>query len=637
MRLSLFLAVALTVETVPAAGDAVYLLELQQTARAERLAEQPYWHRLLHYRANRLLPGVTSIVDSPIFFLAPRGKTDPQAELEATLASFFSDALRLEEPTQCRVRARYQWLKERLRFDPTRLPGQTCEFHDQWMAALNPASVAMVFAANDLNSPATMYGHTLLRVDGRGQTPDEPLLAYAVNYAAAVATDRNPVTYTLQGLAGGFVGEYSLYPYYEKVRQYARINHRDLWEYPLDLTPVEQQRLLWHLWEMRGVGSDYFFLTENCSYMLLSLIETAREDLKLTDEFHDPISYTMPVDTLRVLRDAGLLGEPVFRPSLARTLEHKLQDLSVPGVDWVLDYAHGRAGLEDARQSQGEPYDRARLLETTHDYLYLQFQEDPAKREAGLSRARDVLVARSRIPEKAAFSPVPVPSMRPEQGHETSRLDLGVRSDPEHTAAVFRVRAAYHDRLDPPGGYLAGSDLEFMDLAFLVRAGDVEVAEARLVSVQTVAPWSRAFKPWSWQVNTGLRRFALEALASDPQHRLGFYLDGGAGFAVRPWSNAQAYAHVLGSLDVNRDAGDGYALAGGLRSGLAVQWTGVFTQRLETDWLEPLAGDDGNQCRVHLGTQWQFRPRHGLRLLLNYGAFESSEARSAEWRWQYYF
>ena len=72
------------------AGDppTPYLTQLLQQARQARLADAREWHLLLHYRAN-LFGGYTSEQDDTGFFLAPEGKTDPQAELDATLRQFF--------------------------------------------------------------------------------------------------------------------------------------------------------------------------------------------------------------------------------------------------------------------------------------------------------------------------------------------------------------------------------------------------------------------------------------------------------------------------------------------------------------------------------------------------------------------
>src|SRR4051812_23168223 len=69
-----------------------YLQELTVRSRAMKLYEHREWNRLLHYSNNMFFPGVHGLADAPRFYLAPDGKTSPQAELEATLASFFSTA-----------------------------------------------------------------------------------------------------------------------------------------------------------------------------------------------------------------------------------------------------------------------------------------------------------------------------------------------------------------------------------------------------------------------------------------------------------------------------------------------------------------------------------------------------------------
>ncbi len=74
----------------PAAGSA-YLAELVARARARHLADSLPWRRLGHWR-GKLLGGVESQADGPGFFLSPRGKGDPEAELEATLRAFFEPA-----------------------------------------------------------------------------------------------------------------------------------------------------------------------------------------------------------------------------------------------------------------------------------------------------------------------------------------------------------------------------------------------------------------------------------------------------------------------------------------------------------------------------------------------------------------
>ena len=77
----------------PPAGDA-YVEALVARARAAQLARDPGWLKLVHYRLGMFGPGYhgggyESEADGEGFFLSPRGKGDPEAELEATLRALF--------------------------------------------------------------------------------------------------------------------------------------------------------------------------------------------------------------------------------------------------------------------------------------------------------------------------------------------------------------------------------------------------------------------------------------------------------------------------------------------------------------------------------------------------------------------
>src|SRR5262245_3009867 len=127
--------------TAPGSVSAAsYLDELIGRSREQRLSERREWHRLIHYTSNLVTPGVHSLADARRFFLAPDGKTDPQAELEATLAAFFSDIRETdkEQNPQCAFIARYAWLDRQLAFDPSRMAKQACKRFYEWRATLNP-------------------------------------------------------------------------------------------------------------------------------------------------------------------------------------------------------------------------------------------------------------------------------------------------------------------------------------------------------------------------------------------------------------------------------------------------------------------------------------------------------------------
>jgi hypothetical protein len=309
-----FLGVAL----LAGAARADYAAELIAQARAARLHESDEWSALLH-RIKPWLRPVQSEADGPGFFLGKDGKIDAAAEMEATLRAFFqppvvevipevkpgdSENRGVQHP-QCRFPARYAFLDRSLRFDPARLPQQPCPRFQDWRARVDPVSVSVVFAAAYVNHPASAFGHTFLRLDRRS-APDQPLLGYAVNFAADPTTN-NGVLYALGGLTGQFRGYFSILPYYLKVKEYSDLESRDLWDYKLNLAQEQIDQMLRHIWELGTTWFDYWFADENCSYHILSLIEVAVPGVKLRERF--PL-WTVPIDTLRAMRDVpGLLGE----------------------------------------------------------------------------------------------------------------------------------------------------------------------------------------------------------------------------------------------------------------------------------------------------------------------------------------
>src|SRR5262245_66070376 len=111
------------------APAATYLDELIGQSREQRLSERREWRRLVHYVDNLVLPGVHSLADARRFFLAPDGTSNPQSELEATLAAFFSDVEETdkEQNPQCTFIARYAFLDSQLHFYPARLNNQACK------------------------------------------------------------------------------------------------------------------------------------------------------------------------------------------------------------------------------------------------------------------------------------------------------------------------------------------------------------------------------------------------------------------------------------------------------------------------------------------------------------------------------
>lgn len=520
-------------------ADPAYLDELIARAESLGLAEEPGWQALGHYRPRWLGLGRRSLIDSEGFFLADDGKHVPESELVATLRAFFAPAVvpdaaardqAVAQHPQCAFVARYRWLKSRLKFDPERLPERACEAFEVWLATIDASSVTLIFPAAYLNNPASMFGHTLLRFDRADQAEETRLLSYAVNYGANTGTD-NGLLFAVLGLTGGYPGTYSVEPYYNLVKRYSDLENRDIWEYQLDFTPEEVERMLAHLWELRGQYSDYYFFDENCSYQLLFLMDAARPMLGLVDDF--PL-HVIPIDSVRsVLRREGLLRQSVFRPSAETRIQQGLVAMTVAERALVRELAEGEIAPEQASQSGLTPTRVAAVLELAEAFVTYELRTGNLDREVAAGRAWSLLAARSRVDATSDQPPVAVPQTRPDQGHGSARVAFGVGSRDGSLFQALRLRPAYHDVLDPGGGFAPGAGIEMLESELRHYQGDNTLVLERLtfLGIRSMAPRDALIRPISWKLDLGLRRVRVED--GDEQGALVATAGGGAGLSYR--------------------------------------------------------------------------------------------------------
>ena len=610
-----------------------YLQELIKRAHAANLAAVPEWLALVHYRKNLLFPGVTGQADDPHFYLAPDGKTDPGAELDATLRAFFAPPV-VETDTvqhpQCRFIARYVWLKRSLHFDPQRLPPQRCERFRKWRAALNASALTLVFPSAYINNPSSMFGHTLLRVDAPNQDERTRLLAYAVNYAVGPTND-NGMFFTLKSLIGAYPGLFSISPYYVKVKEYSDMENRDIWEYRLNFTQEEIDRLLRHAWELGPTRFNYYFFDENCAYYLLSLFDVARPSLALTSSFH---GWVIPVDTVRsVVEKSGMLAQVVYRPANNTRLRYRLTHITAAERREVR-----RLAANGARNPvlQGLPAaEQAKLLETA--YALVRYQDSADRRDhlAAARLSRELLLARSRLPAgKDEFEP-PMPAVRPDQGHKTRRVAVGVGRRDGRNFQSLAVRPAYNDLLDPSGGYTSGAQINFMDIALrhYQGSGSAELERLTLVDILSLSPRDAFFKPVSWKINTGIARTRRR----DGEHVAVYHTNGGAGLALGSWNNMVAYGFFEGTLDIGTQLHSDFALGAGPSVGLFIHPLTPWKLNLFARAQDYAVGDKHGESEISLAQSISFGRQQALRLTLSAKHERGKEWRTAALDWHWYF
>jgi len=561
-------------------GTDGYLAELKETAARRLLQDDRYWDILLFYKPAA--GGRKSLVDDPKFFLAPGGKRDPGAELSATLDAMFDDSL--SPPARCRFPARYEWLKETLPIDPARLPAPECSELDNTLRAINPKSASLIFASGHMNAPASMFGHTFLRLDSAYESP---LLSYAVNYAATINPRDSGIAYAFKGIFGFYPGYYSVLPYYAKVREYAAMDQRDLWEYRTNLTETEVRRMTLHILEMQDIHADYYFLDENCSYDLLFLLEAARPSVTLTDRHKG--FFVAPIDTLRSVLAEGLIDNAVFRPSTARTIRHKASEAGEAEVDIAKSLASGEASPSDVMEGPLPDTGKVRVLDLASDFTQYLYLKKEIPKDAYQGRYLGILKARSTVagpPPESRPLAVPAP---PESGHLVSRASLAGGARDGHSFLEIAYRPAYHSLEDPAKGFNDGSQIVFAEAAVRWYPGDEKVRLQRLdlIDIVSLAPRDALFRPVSWKVQTG---FATRDFTGGVES-LVYALNPGGGFAwkVTPFGIVFLFAET--DLAVSGRYDRSFALGLGGSAGIARPVSDRWGAILHARYVHGVLGD----------------------------------------------
>lgn len=613
----LFLLAALTSAPPAAGSENPYLNDLLATARDARLHDDPYWNILLHYKPEG--SGRKSLVDDRRFFLSPAGKTDPAAELEATLSGLFREEVPAtpsgggEDPRhpRCRFPARFEWLKERLSIDPSRFPEASCGELDNALLQIRPKSASFIFASAHMNAPASMFGHTFIRVDSDYESP---LLSYAVNYAATIDRRDNGLTYAFKGIFGFYPGYYSILPYYDKVKEYGNMDQRDLWEYRLNLSEEEVFRMVLHIWELQGIYSDYYFFDENCSYDLLFLLEAARPTVSLTDRKG---MWVIPVNTLIRVRLAGLTEETVFRPSQVRKIRQAASVLDEGERKVARKLIDGTESPEEVARLDIPTDDKIRILDIAAEYTQLRYMKRYLPKGEFQKRFVGILSTRSRMGEpERPDPPIPVPAP-PESGHASSRATVSAGARDGQAFGELTYRPAYHDLLDRDEGYAEGSQIEFSAVTLRYYPKDERLRLQRwdLIHIVSAAPRDEFFRPISWKFRTGLE---TREFASGRDGTV-FLISPGGGFSWKSRYLGLTFLMLETELAFSGKYDSDYAAGAGASLGTIQRVTDFWKILAQARYIYGVLGDERR------GREFSACLRQGFSLSRNHALFLDAE------------
>jgi len=267
---------------------------LKEKAINEEIYKLPVWSALLHSEN-----GHANISDAN--FLLSHKNFSLALELKQTIEFLYKG----DPGNVCRFPARYYWLRQNLDFPELSLDScpEVVEFRHK--APIDEISI--VFASETVSQPASMLGHSFLKLSGKNDRGIE------VSHAITFYTDIN--TYNLpkllfDSLVIGKQGYFALSPYDEMQRRYVDEEQRNLWEYGLLLNNSQIELIRLHLLELKHTKLTYFFQKYNCATLLNFVISLTGKPMP------DITWWLTPKDLIKNAQHAGLISSTrIITPS----------------------------------------------------------------------------------------------------------------------------------------------------------------------------------------------------------------------------------------------------------------------------------------------------------------------------------
>jgi hypothetical protein len=505
----------------------------------EAKAHEREWLRLNHYVQS----GQTyqSKIRGP-FFLSPNGANDPRGELEATLQQMFSADPELRKKNQCKYLARREFILRSFKVAPHLI--ESCEFSKDWLERLHSTEVSLVFASAYLESAASSFGHTFLKLHNPENKNSLELVDYGINFAARTNQTEGAL-YAWYGLLGYFPGTFGLSPYHQMIKEYVSLEGRDIWEYKLSLTPKQVQRMLFHLLELEGSYFDYYFLDDNCSFQILKLLEVADPELSLVG---DEVPWLIPIDSVKMLSSSqGLVTNLEYRASLRTEFEHRKAQQDLASRRRVLTASSKDLSVAELELKQTY----ISLLAHENFKLYQQQQYELSQERASRGSVVPLRIDRPLDPITSA------PSMA---------VSLGVLERDKNIRSVLAFRPAFRAILSRESK-TTWTEVEALNAEISsVNSGIWSLEKFTILKIFNSQGVDSFFQPLSWGAELGAERaWPREEVAGGVfKGRLGFSFDFG--------KNSRHRLSAMNVLGFFPQAGSSSEIEGGAEARMLSAW-----------------------------------------------------------------
>jgi hypothetical protein len=217
----------------------------------------------------------------------------------------------------------------------------------------------------------------------------------------------------------------------------------------------------------------------------------------------------IPIDTIRRLESASLIGQSNLRPSQATQINQKLKRLSHIEVEIVQNLGDPNINVNDI-DLPNDIARRALVLDSATDYLQWERSRQNMSLEQYRIRFLYLLSQRSQIKniKSNIIKTEAIATHDPMDGHGTKKFSVSaIQQRNTHTLGLS-YRPAFHDMRDRGNGYRTGAGISFLEInaRWDQRQDKFTVDTFDLLKIESLAPRNALLKPYSWRVNVGAKR-----------------------------------------------------------------------------------------------------------------------------------
>ncbi len=170
-------------------------------------------------------------------------------------------------------------------------------------------------------------------------------------------------------------------------------------------------------------------------------------------------------------------------------------------------------------------------------------------------------------------------------------------------------RAAYHDLIDPQGGYRIGTQLNFLDASLQYRDHELKLDHFELLAVNAYNPITAFKTPLSWGFNLGWKQEAQHQGEFSDQYQHGvFNLNTQFGFSVADADRQHlCFAQMQNHIQAGKDLDRGWRVGLGPTLGCQNIWTEKWLSVLQ---LQLSYWEDQHQWQFNTDAQLQYHFNH---------------------------